>query len=230
MFLCRYFGAFTADVLIGFYQNFEGWELTTILEDISGQTLAAAPPAIAYRIVSNLTILQDPRILSIIHREPPKEALKGWPPDPLPPGLLLLQGDEKLTVRKWAEMQASLCKVIPIPRDRFSASHVTAFRTLVAALDPMSLSEESLSTRFPLAPDFSDLWSSFCSVLKLVPIEYLQTGDIYRLVNGHLHDTGPRKLFKHNAMHHSSYKSTQISDMCYVVSNISPAVLRGRSG
>ncbi|KAJ7670210.1 SEN1 N terminal-domain-containing protein [Mycena rosella] len=180
-----YFGAFPADILTGFYQSFETWELSTVLEDISGRALAATPPAICYRIVSNLTILKDPQIMTIIRNEPPTEPIDDWPFDPLPPGMLILLVDEQSSVRNWAERQASRCQVIPISRDRFSASHVTALEAIVVALDRVP------SKGFSFAMDPHDLWSGFWSVLKLVPVEYLQTGIIYRVVKGHLHDTGP---------------------------------------
>ncbi|KAJ6559197.1 SEN1 N terminal-domain-containing protein [Mycena vulgaris] len=190
-----YFGAFAENVLAGFYQSFEAWELSTVLEDISGRPLARTQPAIGYRIVSNLTILQDPQIMSIIHSDPPTEPIDGWPSDPLPPGILMLLVDERPEVRKWAERQAAQCKVVPMSRDRFSASHVTALEAVVKALDPVSLADRTLPTRFPFATDPHGLWSGFWSVLKLVPVEYLQTGIIYRVVNGHLHDTGPHLAY-----------------------------------
>ncbi|KAJ7109726.1 SEN1 N terminal-domain-containing protein [Mycena crocata] len=186
-----YFGAFSADILAGFYQSFEAWELSTVLEAIAGQTLAAVSPAIAYRIVSNLTILQDPKILSIIHSELPMIVIDDWPTETLPPGILLLLADEQLAVRQWAERQTSQCKTIPIPRDRFFPSHVKALEDLVEALDPSTHTQ----TRFPLCKDRDILWLGFWTALKTVPVEYLQTGLIYRIVNGHLHDVGPH--FRH---------------------------------
>ncbi|KAJ7095873.1 SEN1 N terminal-domain-containing protein [Mycena belliarum] len=182
-----YFGAFSADILAGFYRSFEAWELLTILEDINGRTLTTIPPAIAYRILSNLAIFQDPKIIAFIHNEPPTEAIDGWPSNTLPPGILMLLADEISSIRKWAESQASRCQVIPIPRDKFSVSHATALKSLVTAISPVG----GESTGFPFATDPCDLWSGFRSVLKLVPVECLQTGVIYQVVNAHLHDTGP---------------------------------------
>ncbi|KAJ6508793.1 SEN1 N terminal-domain-containing protein [Mycena sanguinolenta] len=177
-----YFGAFSADVLQGFYQSFEVWELGTVLEEITGRTLASASPGIAYRIVSNLTILQDPRILSIIHSEP-LTAPHNWPSDPVPPGLLVLLLDEGSGVREWAEKQVSRSKVKPIAKDKFLPSHVTALDAVLKALDQSE-------TPFSFAKDPRVLWSGFRTVLNLVPVEDLRTGAIYRAVKGHLHDTG----------------------------------------
>ncbi|KAF7346319.1 hypothetical protein MSAN_01859600 [Mycena sanguinolenta] len=180
-----YFGAFSVDVLQGFYQSFEAWELGTVLEDVAGRVLASASPGIGYRIVSNLTILQDPRILSIIHNEP-LAVPDNWPSDPIAPGLFVLLLDEGLGVREWAEKQVSRSKVKPIAKDKFLPSHVAALDAVLKALDPVSISE----TPFSFARDPRVLWSGFWTVLNLVPVEYLRTGAIYRAVKGHLHDTG----------------------------------------
>ncbi|KAJ6619424.1 SEN1 N terminal-domain-containing protein [Mycena sp. CBHHK59/15] len=191
-----YFGAFNADILKGFYESFEAWELSTVLEDLSGQPIAAAPPAIGYRIVSNLTILKDPQILSIIRSAPPSGPLHGWPSDPLPPGMFILLMDQDSGVRKWAESQASECKLIPIPRNTFTTSHVAALEALLATLDPISKSERTdLPTPFTLAGDPIILWSGFWSVLKLIPVESLKSGVIRRIVSGHLHDSGPQFVY-----------------------------------
>ncbi|KAJ7935638.1 hypothetical protein B0H13DRAFT_1854272 [Mycena leptocephala] len=209
-FLIRYFGAFSADILAGFYQSFEAWELSTVLEDITGQSLASTSPAIGYRIVSNLTILQDARIMSIIHSDPPSASIDSWPSDPIPPGILILLMDEESEVRKWAENQVSLSRVIPIPQDRFSPSHIIAFDAAIKALDPVPVS----AAPFSFARDQQILWSGFWTVLKLVPVEYLQTGIIYRAVKAHLHDIGPLQIF----------------DISYVASTILPVASHHRSG
>ncbi|KAJ7505328.1 AAA domain-containing protein [Mycena galericulata] len=120
------------------------------------------------------------------YREPPVDFIDGWPSDPVPPGILMLLAHENAGVRRWAEKQASRSKVIPISRDAFSASHVSALEALIVALDP----EQTQLTTFPFAKTPLLLWQGFCVVLKLVPVEYLQTGHIYRVVNRHLHDIG----------------------------------------
>ncbi|KAJ7780655.1 SEN1 N terminal-domain-containing protein [Mycena maculata] len=181
-----YFGAFTADVLKGFYQSFEEWEASAAVEDISGRAFAAIPPAISFRIVSNLTILQNPQIMTIIDSEPPIDFINGWPSDPLPPGILMLLAHENSDVRRWAEKQASRSKTFPISRDNFSASHMSAFEALVVALDP----EQTQVTSFPFAKPPHLLWQGFCAALRYVPVEYLHTGSTFRIVNRHLHDTG----------------------------------------
>ncbi|KAJ7250875.1 SEN1 N terminal-domain-containing protein [Mycena haematopus] len=181
-----YFGAFSADILQGFYQSFEAWELNTVLEDITGRTLSSVSPGIGYRIVSNLTILQDPRILSIIHSEPLAAPVDNWPSDPISPGLLVLLLDEAPVVKEWAEKQALRSRVIPMAKETFLPSHVAALDAILKALDPMSMPE----TPFSFSRDPRVLWSGFWTVLSLVPVEYLRTGTVYRAVKGHLHDTG----------------------------------------
>ncbi|KAF7365221.1 hypothetical protein MVEN_00393700 [Mycena venus] len=218
----RYFGAFTTDILAGFYQSFEAWELSTILEDISGWTLSSASPGIGYRIVSNLTILQDPRIMSIIHTDPPTAPIDDWPADPIPPGLLILLMDEEPRVRKWAEKQASRSRVIPIPKEKFSPSHVEALGAVIKALDPVAISE----TPFSFSRDPHLLWSGFWTILQGLPVEYLQTGIIYRAVKGHLHDTGPRKLSEPHNTDLASYKSADFECILrcfeYLTSRLGP--------
>lgn len=169
------------------------------MEDLSGQPLAATLPAISFRIVSNLAILQNPQIMSIIQSEPPNNFIDGWP-DPLPPGILMLLAHEHAGVRRWAEKQASQSKTIPISRDKFSASHESAVEALSSALDP----EQTQLTPFPFAKDPNLLCQGFRAALRLVPVEYLQTGKTYRVVNRHLHDTGSRKWFTHDTVDHSS--------------------------
>ncbi|KAJ6477453.1 SEN1 N terminal-domain-containing protein [Mycena vitilis] len=186
-----YFAAFSADILTGFYQSFEAWELSTVLEDMTAQPLAAIAPAIGYRIVLNLTILQDPQIMSSIHRAPPTLPIHSWPSDPIPPGILILLMDGDLGVRQWAEAQASLAKVIPMTADRFSASHLMAMDVIIKALDPVAIS----AVPFPFASDPQTLWSNFWTVLIKVPIDDLRTGRIFRVVKGHLHDTGSHFKF-----------------------------------
>ncbi|KAJ7175856.1 SEN1 N terminal-domain-containing protein [Mycena filopes] len=138
-----YFGAFDATTMAGFYESFEAWELST---------------TIGFRIVSNLTILRDHRIMSIIHDAPPTSTIDSWPSDPLPPGILMLLADETSA----------------------------ALEAVATALDLASASV----TSFPFARDPHELWSGFTEVLKWVPVEDLQNGAIYRVVQGHLHDTG----------------------------------------
>ncbi|KAJ7784568.1 SEN1 N terminal-domain-containing protein [Mycena metata] len=179
-----YFGAFDATTMVGFYESFEAWELSTLLEDIAGEGLASAPPAMGYRIVSNLTILQDHRILSIIHSAPPTSSIDSWPSDPIPPGILILLADEASGVRSWAEKQAA--RSAPLSKDTFSPSHLTALEAVVGTLDPASAS----GTPFSFAKNPHDLWWGFSTMLRWVPVEDLKTGAIYRVVQRHLHDTG----------------------------------------
>ncbi|KAJ7644130.1 SEN1 N terminal-domain-containing protein [Roridomyces roridus] len=181
-----YFGAFSPEVLIGFYQSFEKWEATTVVEEIGDQPLAAVHPAISFRILTNLAILLDPQVLDIIQREPPNDYIHGWPSDPLPAGLLLLLAHESPSVRAWAKKQASQSSIAPMSRETFSPSHVSALEALCEALDPA----QPPRMPFPFAKAPEVFWEGFSDVLRQVPPEYLEKGTIFRLVNGHLHDVG----------------------------------------
>jgi hypothetical protein len=163
--------------------------------------------------------------MSIIHSDPPSASIDSWPSDPIPPGILILLMDEESEVRKWAENQVSLSRVIPIPQDRFSPSHIIAFDAAIKALDPVPVS----AAPFSFARDQQILWSGFWTVLKLVPVEYLQTGIIYRAVKAHLHDIGPRKSSEYYGANLAS-SQVQIFDISYVASSILPVASHHRSG
>lgn len=179
-------------------------------------TLSNVPPAVVYHMVCNLDILQDARIISIIHVYPPSDSLPGWPTDPPPPGILILTVDENAEVRRWAKSQLSRCKTVPIPKEKFvgaysiamdAIAHAASSRTqidsphnsaiIVDMLRSTTIMASSSFGSFPYATNPVDLWSGFYAFLRLVPSELLTSSphhnvDLRRLVTGHLHDTGLR--------------------------------------
>lgn len=214
----RYFDTFTDEQVEGFYDSFDDWERRATLDDLAsvGISLGAERsfaqrkmlevPAIIFHILSNLAILKDPTILSILHAFPPLEPLRDWPSDPIPPGLMILMMDESLDVRQWAKAQAAKCKVVPIALDKFSRSHDQSLEAIASALSSSSSEFPAMSTpnntmtatpRYTFASQPEDLWSGFTSVIRLIPPSALtssprRNADIRRIVTGHLHDDGPR--------------------------------------
>jgi senataxin len=228
--LFRYFGAFSGEVLESFYSSFNKWELSLVINALSRAgltsgtanhnshvTLSNVPPAVVYHMVCNLDILQDTRILSIIHAYPPSDSLPGWPSDPPPAGILILTVDENAEVRQWAKNQISKCKIVPIPKEKLVGAYSIAMDAVAHAVSSRTQVSNShisatmadglgrtLATKagalgsFSYATDPVDLWSGFSAFLRLVPPELLTSSshhntDLRRLVTGHLHDTGPRQ-------------------------------------
>jgi senataxin len=227
--LIRYFGAFSDAVLTGFYNSFNEWELNMVMSALSRAGISSdassdppqiplsnAPSAVVYHMVSNLQILRDSRILSIIRAHAPSDLLPSWPTDPPPAGMLILLVDENPLVRQWAKNQISKCKVVPIPKEKFVGVYTVAMDAVAHAVSAgtqsIGLSNSTTSTvtlknaAIPASSSFStsyakdpaDLWSGFCAFVRLIPPELLTSGthhnvDLRRLVTGHLHDTGPRQ-------------------------------------
>jgi senataxin len=223
---CRYFGAFTDDVLDGFYRSFDAWELEIVVHSLSRagislqesvtqpKNLAYAPSVNVYHIVSNLSILEDAKILSFIRRRPPFDPFPDWPPDPPPVGLLILMMDENPEVRAWAKTQCSKSQIVPIPLDKFNKPYKASVEAIANALisagpEPRQMPpftsgvanlNAAASNIFSFPSNPGDLWSAFGSVLRFIPPEVLTSSrnyhvDIRRIVAGHLHDVGPRQLF-----------------------------------
>ncbi|KAF8645168.1 hypothetical protein AX16_007996 [Volvariella volvacea WC 439] len=204
-----YFAAFPEATQTAFFNNFEEWELSVVLEalkqlgindvsDLGNKKLSDFPSPLVYRMVSNWTIFRNPQVLAMIRACPPTEPFLDWPSDPLPAGLFLLLLDTQADVRHWAKSQAMRCQAVPIDSTKFVGSYRLAYEvicnTLASAggdqLIPHTLNAFSLSTN-PM-----DIWSGISSALRLIPVDILipkakQPIDIRRVVIGHLHDTGP---------------------------------------
>ncbi|RDB14553.1 putative ATP-dependent helicase C29A10.10c [Hypsizygus marmoreus] len=197
-----YFGAYQDHVLSAFYQTFDAWELQLVLQDLTKANLLNQPSTaragtlsdtLAYRMVSNWAIFKDPTVLSVIHTYPPTKLFVTWPTDPLPPGMLILLMDDMADVRRWAEIHASKCTVIPMSQDLFIGAYLDSVDTIGRQLTDPALNS---SLPFSFAKDPSDLWSGFRLVLRLIPVDALgsrtrQYSDLRGIVARHLYDTGP---------------------------------------
>ena len=220
----RYFGAFPDDVIKSFYETFDDWELHMVIEALSQagiglgrsdlvnhQTRAEVPPNLIYRMLSNLFILRDARVLALIRSRPLPTELLDWPTVVPPPGLLLLLVDKQPTVRQWATHQISKYKVVPIPNDQFIRSFTMVVKIVSAALtrdnDTLSSSSPSFMPNghdatiqpFQFPSDPAEFWAGFYAMLPFIPSKFLTLNplinlDIRRIIIGRLHDTRPRQL------------------------------------
>jgi len=180
---------------------------------VQEKTLADVPPAVVYNMVSNLHIIQDPRIISLLRKRPLPEEFLGWPTDPPPPGLFLLMVDDHPDVRHWARGRSSKCKVVPIARNKFIGPFMGAIGAVANALTghcdssvhsnttpPLNFNECTSTFSHSFTVDRVQLWAGFLAILRLVPVECLTSNteariDLRRIVIGHLHRVGPGQLF-----------------------------------
>ncbi|KIJ64432.1 hypothetical protein HYDPIDRAFT_187805 [Hydnomerulius pinastri MD-312] len=215
-----YFGAFSEEVIKGFYGSFDDWELKIVKEVLAragiqngSQSNASAlrnvPPAILYHAVSNLRVLRDSDVLCLLRSRP---SVSSWPSDVPPPGLLVLMFDENQDVRQWAKSLVSGCSEVPMAECHFVAGHEQALRIIYSLLaktavqrDPFSTSMltipsvdgvATLAENFSFTSDPEELWIGFCQVLRQIPTETMLKSyggaDCRRVVTGHLHDVGPQ--------------------------------------
>ncbi|KAI8978689.1 SEN1 N terminal-domain-containing protein [Trametes punicea] len=204
-----YFGAFGEQVLTNFYNSFHNW-LTGLAVDALAEngfasgdvneherTLGDAPPAITFLVLTYLEMLQDTRIITLLHSYCPRNPVKSWPDDIPPPALLALLFDENADVRSWAQKQTALYTVAPIPMENFLPGHSTVLK---AATDCVA-SSRSLGQCFgpeykiSFLSEIASLWSSYTTLLRYVPVEFFRSSksfdpDLRHIVIGHLHDTG----------------------------------------
>jgi senataxin len=194
-----------------FLRSFDGWETTIILDGLAAchislegttspesATILDAPPALVYLALSNLSVLQDSRVLLTIAKYTPSSEFLSWPSDPPPPGLFYMLFHESSSVRRWAELQMMRCQHTPMSMDRFVDPYLTAFGAVVDAL-AVGKPTTNLNSgpTFPFTQDTASIWSAFAFVLRLLPHEYLRPGggsraDLSHIVAVHLYDAGPR--------------------------------------
>jgi senataxin len=214
----RYFGAFPTDILEDFFRVFDDWELGVVLGSLEHvgilskqhgahqKTLSDAPSSTVYHMVSNLRILQDPRIIVVIRSFPPAVPFPDWPINPLPAGLLILTMDENPDVQAWAKAQAFKSQGTPIPIDQFTQPYRIVVEAITEALTATRLQDHpdtsltSLNTavgriEFSFTSKPVEQWAAFSAVLRLIPRELLTSSTwrvvIRRIVTGHLHNIGP---------------------------------------
>lgn len=208
-----YLAAFSEEIKAAFFSKFEQWELDSVLESLSAvgltaeptaspQSLSSVPIGVVYRIVSNLAIFQDERILAIIDNHTPEEPLTGWPSDPYPPGMFILLMHRNLRVRQWAKAQFARCSQIPLSNESFGEPYHHVLNILAhifsgnLELVPGMPSKAPAALLAALSSDNSILWEAFLCVLRLIPPDELlyvtsQNIDMRRLVVRHLSDQGP---------------------------------------
>ncbi|KAI0670809.1 SEN1 N terminal-domain-containing protein [Trametes maxima] len=205
-----YFGAFQDSVLENFYVSFHKFLTDTAVEALaekgfivgnqsdSGRTLAQAPLPLTFLTVTYLPMLQDSRVVSLLHTFCPRTPIDNvdWPQLPLP-ALLALLYDEVLEVRSWAQKQATLYKTAPIAMEKFSPAHLVVLKAAVDCLASSRPLGDCFGSDYKLSfvADVPSLWSSFASLLRFVPVELFRSSrtfdsDIRHMVIGHLHDTG----------------------------------------
>lgn len=217
----RYFGAFSDDIMTGFYRSFDDWELGLVKDALAraginnvqtnATTLRNVQPAILYHVLSNLRILRDATILSLIRSRP---SLSTWPKDVPPPGSLVLLFDESQEVRQWARSLISSCTEVPMAEEHFVTGHELALQTVFCLLTntrrealtanlsvpPVSAVEKTseLLQAMSFTSDPRELWIGYTQILRLAPSQVLLKSfsgvDCRRVVVEHLHDVGPRKF------------------------------------
>lgn len=216
-----------------FFTSVDEWELGIVLAalsraglslDVSSskrqRTLSVVPSAVVYHMVSNLSVLRDPRILSVVHSYLPSETFTTWPTDTPSPGVLILMMGKNAEIRQWAKAQGLKCKTVPMPPSKFIGPYRVAVEAIACALTPTGsgLSDSHLTATSAsfngsmaggvastsatnsvfFASDLVDLWVGLCAVLRFIPHESLISNnhhhvDFRRIVTGHLHDIGPRQ-------------------------------------
>ncbi|KAK0201742.1 SEN1 N terminal-domain-containing protein [Desarmillaria ectypa] len=208
-----YLAAFSEETKDAFFSKFEQWELQSVLESLSAvgitaepaaspKSLSSVPVGIVYRIVANLAIFQDERILAIIDSHTPEEPLAGWPSDPYPPGMFILLMHRNSRVRQWAKAQFARCSQIPLSKESFGGPYHSVLDILAHVFSGNSELVPGTSSKAPtalldtLSSDNSTLWEAFLYALRLIPPDGLlyvtsQNIDMRRLVVRHLSDRGP---------------------------------------
>ncbi|KAG1742367.1 SEN1 N terminal-domain-containing protein [Suillus paluster] len=201
-----YFGAFSDDVIRGFYSKFDDWELSVVVEalvrsgiDLSDSRLAArtpqeVPQPVLYHMVSNMRVFRDPRVFSLIRACPP---ISDWPLVPPPPGLFILVMDGSSDVRQWAKAQITKSTQVPMLEHQFVAGHELTLEAVISALT-MSCEGQGTTTDsvlpYMFSSDSSELWAGFSQILRHLPTEVLAKSSegmgCRRIVTGHLHDIG----------------------------------------
>ncbi|KAH9922778.1 SEN1 N terminal-domain-containing protein [Epithele typhae] len=140
-------------------------------------------------------MLQDSRIIALIHTYCPREVLQNWPSDVPPAGLLALLFAEAPQIHDWARKQSLHCQVQPMPAENFLSGHT----------DLLKMVSESLVSSRPLSDCFggeykftslqeqSSVWASYVTLIRFAPPKFLsenETGvDIRHVIVGHLHNT-----------------------------------------
>ena len=181
------------------------------------RSLADAPAAATYLLVTYLHMLKDPRIVGLIHTHCPREPIRSWPLDIAPSALLALLFDSTQNVSSWARSQTELCNVHPIPMESFSSEHMHILKAVSSSLAESKSLQECLGSEYKISPlkDVTSVWASYTPFLRFVPVELFRASksfdlDIRHIIVGHLHDTGKRQLIY-------SPRSLSLADLCLYI-------------
>lgn len=150
-------------------------------------------------------MLQDSRIVALLHSFCPHAPIKSWPSDIPPPVLLALLFDGTAEVRSWAQKQSTLCEVAPIPTENFLPAHAAVLKAAADSIASSRPLSDSFGSDYKLSfvTDIPSRWSSLTTLLRFIPVEHFRSSksfdlDVRRIVIGHLHDIGERQLFLFN--------------------------------
>ncbi|TFK91118.1 hypothetical protein K466DRAFT_515953 [Polyporus arcularius HHB13444] len=204
-----YFGAFNDDILKNFYKSFHKFLTDTVVKLLAekgflvqdtrdlGRTLADAPPAVTFLMLTYLQMLEDDRVVKLLHAYLPPAPVKSWPTDIPPPVLLALLFDDIAEVRSWAQKQCTLCEVAPTPMENFLPAHTTILKAVATSISSSRPLRDCLTGEYQLSllQDQPSIWTSWTTLLRFVPIELFRSSrsfelDLRHIVIGHLHDTG----------------------------------------
>ncbi|PFH53903.1 hypothetical protein AMATHDRAFT_705 [Amanita thiersii Skay4041] len=198
-----YFGAFSDSIMKIFYRTFEIWDLECVLQDVTNNVDCAsnsAPKKVSsvaiYRMLFNWTIFSDSRIQSILQQCP--DCTNEWPKDSFPPGLILFLFHDSPRVRLWARNHISRASVIPMSSDQFVGMYTEVKQTAIGLISPPATTPPlTLPPEVTFTKDTCELWDSFSTFLRFVPVEQLKSkslprNDFCHLIVGHLHDNGPQ--------------------------------------
>ncbi len=169
-----------------------------------GRTLADAPPAVTFLMLTYLQMLEDDRVVKLLHAYLPLAPVKSWPTDIPPPVLLALLFDDIAEVRSWAQKQCTLCEVAPTPMENFLPAHTTILKAVATSISSSRPLRDCLTGEYQLSllQDQPSIWTSWTTLLRFVPIELFRSSrsfelDLRHIVIGHLHDTGNRQPFRY---------------------------------
>ncbi|KAI0822260.1 SEN1 N terminal-domain-containing protein [Trametes gibbosa] len=204
-----YFGAFAEKVLEKFYDHFHQFLTDSTLEALAekgfvstnapdpSRTLADAPPAVTFLILTYLHMLQDSRVTSILHAFCPRALVEAWPTDIPPSTLLALLFDSSFELRQWAQKQCKLYEVAPISTENFLLSHSTVLKAVLDSIESSRSLGDCFGPAYKVSfvTDIPSQWAGLTTLLRFTPVELFRSSksfglDIRHIVTGHLHDTG----------------------------------------
>jgi senataxin len=211
-----YFGNFEESVRTEFFSFVEKWELQCVLDKLCEAKILSKPtysvanksftssPTLAYRIITNLGVMLDIRILTAIMAVPPTSAFKEWEDAPVPSGLLVLLLNKEDRVRSWAKGQLADSRINmehfhPMILPIISGALTIHSSPLASSDGSASASVQQDHSGYPLTKDAATLSSQLAEVLKRIPRKLLisspnQPVDLRRLILSRLHDTGEGML------------------------------------